>query len=71
MRSRPQMLGRHEAGAPVWQGVARVGPQAFHQLVEQLRAAGGLMNDDVTLLVTRLVRDAGEDGMGMAGVHDA
>ena len=51
------MIRRHEAGAPVWELVAGVDPTSFPGLVAKLRANHEIVNDDVTVLVTRITDD--------------
>jgi len=53
------MLRRHEAGVPVWDVAAGLDPARFAELVSALRANGELVNDDVTLLVTRVTARRG------------
>ena len=57
------MLGRHEAGTPVWGILANLDTRAFKHLISALRASNELVNDDVTLLVVRLAAEpAGPQG---------
>ena len=51
------MIRRHESGAPVWDHVAGVDPVSFPGLVAKLRANREMVNDDVTVLVTRIAGD--------------
>ena len=48
------MIRRHESGSPVWDLVAGVDPASFPGLVAKLRASREMVNDDVTVLVTRI-----------------
>ena len=59
------MIGRGESGTPVWEFVARVDPRSFRDLVAELRKNGEMVNDDVTVLVTRIGSDPVDQGVGV------
>jgi hypothetical protein len=62
------MVGRHEAGTPVWDLAAGLDATHFRELVDALRASGEMVNDDVTLLVARVTarRSTPQSGEGGA-----
>jgi hypothetical protein len=51
------LIRREESGSPVWNLIADIDPVSFSDLVTTLRTNRELVNDDVTVLVARLVND--------------
>jgi hypothetical protein len=51
------LIRREESGSPVWNLIADIDPVSFSDLVTTLRTNRELVNDDVTVLVARLVSD--------------